>query len=196
MTLKTSSATRILCISGPNLQLLGTREPDVYGTRNARRNPRAPGRRAPDPSACTSSARQTNHEGAIVDWIGAAPTDGFAGLILQPRRVHAHVDRHPRRAERGRPCRASRCTCRTPMRASRSGRRSRIARACVGSRGRVRRRQLRARSRGPRTHARTPRSYTCVTTFSAKSAIPRCGQASSRSVSRLDSVAVRSCHEP
>jgi 3-dehydroquinate dehydratase-2 len=74
---------RVLCISGPNLQLLGTREPEVYGKEtlaqiHARLEERA---RA---LGVGVDARQTNHEGTIVDWIGAARADGFAGLLLNP----------------------------------------------------------------------------------------------------------------
>ena len=80
------SATRILrllCISGPNLQLLGTREPEVYGGEtlaaiHARLETRAKS------LGVELDARQTNHEGQIVDWIGSARADGFAGLLLNP----------------------------------------------------------------------------------------------------------------
>jgi 3-dehydroquinate dehydratase II len=75
--------TRILCISGPNLQLLGTREPEVYGRDtldeiHARLGARARTLRV------EIDARQTNHEGAILDWIGNAPTEGFSGLLINP----------------------------------------------------------------------------------------------------------------
>jgi 3-dehydroquinate dehydratase-2 len=74
---------RLLCISGPNLQLLGTREPEVYGREtlaaiHARLKTRAKS------LGVVLDARQTNHEGQIVDWIGSAPADGFAGLLLNP----------------------------------------------------------------------------------------------------------------
>jgi 3-dehydroquinate dehydratase II len=75
--------TRVLCISGPNLQLLGTREPDVYGREtlveiHARLEARA---RA---LGAEITARQSNHEGILVDWIGDAPKQGFDGLLLNP----------------------------------------------------------------------------------------------------------------
>jgi 3-dehydroquinate dehydratase II len=76
-------STRVLCISGPNLQLLGTREPDVYGREtlaeiHARLEKRA---RA---LGVELDARQTNHEGTLVDWIGEAPKNKVSGLILNP----------------------------------------------------------------------------------------------------------------
>jgi len=83
MTAGGDRAHRILCISGPNLQLLGTREPEVYGRQtldqiHARLTERA---RALDIDIDT---RQTNHEGTIVDWIGDAPGHGVTGLLLNP----------------------------------------------------------------------------------------------------------------
>ncbi|MDP8998629.1 MAG: 3-dehydroquinate dehydratase [Myxococcota bacterium] len=76
-------STRILCISGPNLQLLGTREPAMYGRATlaeihgrVETHARSLGVKI--------ETRQTNHEGTMVDWIGAAPGDGFAALLLNP----------------------------------------------------------------------------------------------------------------
>jgi 3-dehydroquinate dehydratase-2 len=75
---------RILCISGPNLNLLGKREPAIYGHEtlaeiHKRLEARARSLRV------AIDARQTNHEGVIVDWIGNATDegeDGCAGLLL------------------------------------------------------------------------------------------------------------------
>jgi 3-dehydroquinate dehydratase-2 len=71
---------RILCISGPNLQLLGTREPAVYGKETLAE---IHGRLATRASelGVTVEVRQTNHEGAIVDMIGAA-LGAFDGMLL------------------------------------------------------------------------------------------------------------------
>ncbi len=75
--------TRVLCLSGPNLQLLGTREPDVYGRDTlAEIHARLEARGRALGAEIT--ARQTNHEGALVDWIGDAPKQGFDGLLLNP----------------------------------------------------------------------------------------------------------------
>jgi 3-dehydroquinate dehydratase-2 len=71
---------RILCISGPNLQLLGTREPDVYGKETLSEIHGRVATRATELGA-TIEVRQTNHEGAIVDLIGAA-RGVFDGLLL------------------------------------------------------------------------------------------------------------------
>lgn len=79
----TTARRRILVISGPNLQLLGSREPELYGSTtldqiHATLGEVANARRA------EVVCRQTNHEGQIVDWIGAAPADGFVALLLNP----------------------------------------------------------------------------------------------------------------
>jgi len=71
---------RILAVSGPNLQLLGAREPSVYGTEtlaqiHARLTVRA------GELGLSIDPRQTNHEGTIVDWIGEA-RGAFAGILL------------------------------------------------------------------------------------------------------------------
>jgi 3-dehydroquinate dehydratase-2 len=124
------SATRILCISGPNLQLLGTREPAVYGRETlaeiyARLEARARS------LAVEVDARQTNHEGTLVDWIGSAPHDGFAGLLVNPG-AYTHTSIAILDAVRAvaLPCievHLSNPDAREPLR-----RRSYVARACVG----------------------------------------------------------------
>ncbi len=74
---------RILCISGPNLQRLGVREPEIYGRLTLKEIHDRLERRARELQV-EIEARQSNHEGTIVDWIGSASDDGFAGLILNP----------------------------------------------------------------------------------------------------------------
>jgi 3-dehydroquinate dehydratase-2 len=121
--------TRVLCISGPNLQLLGTREPQVYGKDtlaeiHARLEARA---RA---SGAELVARQTNHEGTIVDWIGEAPQQGFAGMLLNPGAyTHTSIAILDALRSVGLPCvevHLSNPDAREPFR-----RRSWAARACV-----------------------------------------------------------------
>ena len=59
---------KILVINGPNLNLLGIREPDIYGRQTYDELVAFIGRTA---AACGAEVevRQTNHEGVIVDWI-------------------------------------------------------------------------------------------------------------------------------
>jgi 3-dehydroquinate dehydratase-2 len=72
----------ILLINGPNLNLLGTREPHIYGTTTL----------ADVEESCKSHAAslgaalekfQSNHEGAIIDRIHAARTQ-VDGIIINP----------------------------------------------------------------------------------------------------------------
>jgi 3-dehydroquinate dehydratase-2 len=72
--------SRVLCISGPNLQRLGRREPDIYGTETLEQIHDRLKARGHELGARVET-RQTNHEGAIVDWIGEAP-GAFEGLLL------------------------------------------------------------------------------------------------------------------
>ena len=59
---------RILVINGPNLNLLGTREPDIYGRRTYDELVDFIHAVAKEVAA-EVEVRQTNHEGVIVDWI-------------------------------------------------------------------------------------------------------------------------------
>ena len=70
----------VLVLSGPNLQLLGTREPHIYGTEtlpeiHARLHARAA------ELGVTVDCRQTNHEGALCDWIAEA-RGAFDAILL------------------------------------------------------------------------------------------------------------------
>jgi 3-dehydroquinate dehydratase II len=122
--------TRILCLSGPNLQLLGTREPEVYGREtlaeiHARLQAR--GRTL----GVDVEGRQTNHEGTLVDWIGAAAAESFAGLVLNPGAyTHTSIAIYDALRAAGLPCvevHLSNPDAREVFR-----RRSRVAPACVG----------------------------------------------------------------
>jgi 3-dehydroquinate dehydratase II len=74
---------KILVLHGPNLNLLGTREPSVYGRvtlPEIDRMLRNHARRGGDSVEC----RQSNHEGQLIDWLQAAQRDGFAGVVFNP----------------------------------------------------------------------------------------------------------------
>ena len=71
---------RILCISGPNLQLLGTREPSIYGKDTLAQIHARLKARGKELGAKVDT-KQTNHEGTICDWIGAA-RGKYEGLLL------------------------------------------------------------------------------------------------------------------
>jgi 3-dehydroquinate dehydratase-2 len=70
----------VLVLSGPNLQLLGTREPAIYGTETLDQIHQRLAVRAGE-LGLTVDVRQTNHEGILVDWIGGA-RGAFAGILL------------------------------------------------------------------------------------------------------------------
>ena len=59
---------KILVINGPNLNLLGVREPGIYGTRSYADLVTFVSQVAAD-CGVDVEVRQTNHEGVIVDWI-------------------------------------------------------------------------------------------------------------------------------
>jgi len=72
-----------LVLHGPNLNLLGTREPEVYGhetLEDINRQLTDLGREL----GVTLVFFQSNHEGALIDRIHAARTEGIAGMIINP----------------------------------------------------------------------------------------------------------------
>ena len=72
-----------LVLHGPNLNLLGSREPAIYGTMTLLEIDRMLERFASE-LGIAIDCRQTNHEGALVDWIHEAPTRGVSGILLNP----------------------------------------------------------------------------------------------------------------
>jgi 3-dehydroquinate dehydratase-2 len=74
---------RILVLHGPNLNLLGTREPAVYGREtladiNAALAALASGLHV------ELAVLQSNHEGVLIDRIHAARAEGIAGILINP----------------------------------------------------------------------------------------------------------------
>ncbi len=72
----------VLVLNGPNLNLLGTREPAVYGTETLADVERACADRA-DGLGLGVSFAQSNHEGQLIDWVQTA-ADRHQGLIINP----------------------------------------------------------------------------------------------------------------
>ena len=74
---------KILLINGPNLNLLGTREPAKYG-HTTLPEVEAMVREEATRLGAELATFQSNHEGAIVDRIHAARTEGVAGIVINP----------------------------------------------------------------------------------------------------------------
>jgi 3-dehydroquinate dehydratase-2 len=74
---------KIFLINGPNLNLLGTREPDVYGTTTLRQIVQMMKGEARQ-RGVKIGAYQSNHEGSIIDVIQRLPAKGYSGLIINP----------------------------------------------------------------------------------------------------------------
>ena len=73
--------THILVLNGPNLNLLGTREPEIYGHLTLSEL-EAGLKRLADELSVRLSTFQSNHEGALVDRIQQARQDGTTHIII------------------------------------------------------------------------------------------------------------------
>ena len=75
-------AKPIYVLNGPNLNLLGLRQPEIYGRETLGDVEAALARLAGD-LAVVVDCRQSNHEGQLVDWIHEARS-GAAGILINP----------------------------------------------------------------------------------------------------------------
>lgn len=73
----------LLVLNGPNLNLLGTREPSVYGTSTLPMIEAELSRMAADAGA-QLDCFQSNHEGALIDRIQAARGQGVDFILINP----------------------------------------------------------------------------------------------------------------
>jgi 3-dehydroquinate dehydratase II len=74
---------RVLALHGPNLNLLGTREPEVYGRTTLADIHAAMESRAQAHGVLVESF-QSNHEGQLVDRVQAAAAEGIDFIIINP----------------------------------------------------------------------------------------------------------------
>ncbi|HKY82931.1 MAG TPA: type II 3-dehydroquinate dehydratase, partial [Sphingobium sp.] len=74
---------KIFVLNGPNLNMLGTREPEIYGydTLDDIAERMAD---AADRAHVEIDFRQSNHEGHLVDWIQEAAAEGAHAILINP----------------------------------------------------------------------------------------------------------------
>lgn len=89
-----SDSNTVFVLNGPNLNLLGLREPEIYGAETlddiaAMLEDRAKA------LGLEIDLRQSNHEGHLVDWLHEAGAVGAKGVILNPAALtHTSVALH------------------------------------------------------------------------------------------------------
>jgi 3-dehydroquinate dehydratase-2 len=79
----TPALRAVLVLHGPNLNMLGTREPGVYGRASLAdvdRAIQAHARRRGLRAVC----RQSNVEGELIGWLQRAEREGFGGVVFNP----------------------------------------------------------------------------------------------------------------
>ena len=84
---------KILVVNGPNLNLLGVREPEIYGHQTYGELVAFVEKTAKDCGA-EAEVRQTNHEGVIVDWIQECRGKFDALVINAAAYTHTSVAIH------------------------------------------------------------------------------------------------------
>jgi len=87
------SITNILILNGPNLNLLGRREPEIYGHQTLSDIQELCEKTAHD-HHLNVDFRQSNHEGELVEWIQGAPDDFDAIIINAAAYTHTSVAIH------------------------------------------------------------------------------------------------------
>lgn len=127
---KRRTRPRVLVTSGPNLNRLGAREPAIYGSESLQQiHDRL--RALADRRGVQVDCRQTNYEGQLIDWIGAAADEGFHGIVINPGAL-THTSYVLYDALRACSLPAVEVHLSNPDAREAFRRRSRIAPACVG----------------------------------------------------------------
>lgn len=82
MTADSAARLPIFLLNGPNLNTLGIRQPEVYGSTTLDQIVESAQRRAAE-RGFDLRAAQTNHEGQLIDWIHEARGQ-VSGIIINP----------------------------------------------------------------------------------------------------------------
>jgi 3-dehydroquinate dehydratase-2 len=126
---------RILVVNGPNLNLLGTREPEIYGTLTLAELERRLEQAASELEVQIDFF-QSNHEGGLIDAIQGA-VGRYQGVLINPG-AFTHTSLALRDCLSASACPPSKSTCRTCIAANRSaGARTRPRRRSASSRDSV-----------------------------------------------------------
>ncbi|WP_413718997.1 type II 3-dehydroquinate dehydratase [Silicimonas sp. MF1-12-2] len=80
----------IYILNGPNLNLLGKRQPEIYGT-DTLEDAASRCREVAESSGLNVDLRQSNHEGQIVDWIHEARQKAAAIIINPAAYTHTSI---------------------------------------------------------------------------------------------------------
>lgn len=83
-------APRVLILNGPNLNLLGTREPEIYGRMTLADLEEACRAKA-EALGMSATCQQSNHEGELVTWIQQARTEQDGIVINAGAYTHTSV---------------------------------------------------------------------------------------------------------
>jgi len=76
-------AKKLLLLNGPNLNLLGSREPEVYGATTLAEIEQAAIAQA-QAAGAELACLQSNHEGDLIDRIQAAKAKGVEAIVINP----------------------------------------------------------------------------------------------------------------
>lgn len=91
--MSTTASRHVLVLNGPNLNLLGQREPAVYGTTTLADIATMLDAAAPSLGLCVE-LRQTNLEGQMIDWLHEARNDTHAVILNAGAWTHTSVALH------------------------------------------------------------------------------------------------------
>ncbi|MFE0626616.1 type II 3-dehydroquinate dehydratase [Streptomyces sp. NPDC058864] len=79
---RTLASAPIMVLNGPNLNLLGRRQPEIYGSETLA-DVEALCSATAERHGGTADCRQSNHEGQLIDWIHEA-REHHAGVVINP----------------------------------------------------------------------------------------------------------------